>query len=222
MARISTRTVVYRLCNRIRIMKIAVMQPYFFPYLEYFKLIDKVDVFVFLNNVQYIRRGWINRNKLPIGHITIPVKKSPIDTPINQILIDYSQQWHKKHCNQITHFYNGSSNHPIYKYYYNIKSFTYLLPLLCCTIQKTANYLGIETEYLDSTSIPTKYTGQDRIIEICKMLGATTYINPSGGTALYDSNRFEDSGIHLEFMPSTNSCNKFSILDLLFNGLKSV
>ena len=59
-------------------MKVAITQPYFFPYLGYFKLIESVDKFVFFDDVQYIRRGWVNRNKIRVKNplwITVPVKK---------------------------------------------------------------------------------------------------------------------------------------------------
>jgi hypothetical protein len=77
-------------------MKIAVMQPYFFPYLGYFKLINSVDAFVFFDDVQYIRRGWINRNKIRIKEplwLTIRIKKCHIQTIIKIVFLIFQNRF---------------------------------------------------------------------------------------------------------------------------------
>lgn len=106
-------------------MRIAVQQPYFYPYLGYFKLISSVDKFVFFNDVQYIRRGWINRNRINVdNYLTVPILKTKRSEIINNIKIDYSTHWHYKHCRTLeTKYGKKCLEHPIYLFYKNIPTY---------------------------------------------------------------------------------------------------
>ena len=88
-------------------MKIAIMQPYLFPYIGYFSLIKNTDHFVFFDTPQYIRKGWINRNRI-LGtkgkdiYFTVPVEKCPRETPIKDVKISYNEDWQEKWMGQLT------------------------------------------------------------------------------------------------------------------------
>jgi hypothetical protein len=199
-------------------MKIAIQQPYFYPYIGYFELIKSVDKFVFFNDVQYIRRGWINRNKIyKESYITIPVKKSIQKTKINQIKINYEHNWHHKHCRTLEAKYGKKClNHPIYLFYKNIPKYIFLVDLLKSSIKNVCNFLKIETEFLDSEglNINENIVKENRIIEICKKLDASHYYNLPGGVKLYNKENFNKNNIDLKFIDTNNIKNNFSILDL--------
>lgn len=199
-------------------MKIAVMQPYFFPYYGYFELIDAVDVFVFFQDVQYTRRGWINRNKLSNDiPIVVPVKKPSFTASIQSVEIDTSQDWHTKHIAKLSYIYGKkATDHPVFEYYKKLNQETNLNELLKKTIKNVCSFLGITTTFRESSEFPSDLKKTNRIIDICKKLNATTYINASGGRSLYDSGDFEEQGIKLEFMNPCSYPNKSSILDVLF------
>jgi hypothetical protein len=200
-------------------MKLAVMQPYFYPYIGYFNLIETVDQFVLFDHVQY-KRGWINRNKIKNGFITVPVRKSPQKTPIAEIKIAEGN-WHKKHCASLLNCYGkNTKNHPIFEFYSRLKIPKLLSSLLASTLENTCNYLEIETDIvsssdyqLESLDDPLLSQAEEAVLQVCISLGATTYFNPVGGQSLYDESNFKRYGIDLKFMEPVEG-NTLSILDL--------
>lgn len=203
-------------------MKIAVMQPYFFPYLGYFKLIDSVDQFVFFDDVQFIRRGWVNRNKIRSENplwITIPIKKCPRETPINKIIID--QDWNnlvKTHLKTFETFYGKQAKlNDFYTYYSSLSNYSNLNEMLCESIRWVCKKLNIHTKFLYSSSMPSDAKAQDRIIDICKKLGATEYYNLPGGIELYDQNVFENNSMKLHFI-NTEKFPKISVIESIFQN----
>lgn len=195
------------------------MQPYYYPYIGYFELINSVDKFVFLNNVQYIRRGWVNRNRIRWNdtwkYITVPITKCSRDTLIQDIEIS-GEEWLADHLTSLKYSYNNV-DHESFKYLASMNT-KRLCELLMLTTKHTAKLLGINTEFLDSRDFPSSGKKQHLLIDICKQLEATTYVNASGGIELYDKNDFEKENIKLEFIPPTNHNNKYSILDLMLSG----
>lgn len=204
-------------------MKIAVMQPYFFPYLGYFKLINSVDKFVFFDDVQYIRRGWVNRNKIRLEKplwLTVPVIKCDRDTSINAIEID--QEWEKLTQTHLktfdTTYGKKAKQNGFYQYYSSLSSHTNLCKLLCESIQFVSRNLNIKTEFVYSSSMPSEEKAQDRIIDICKKLKATEYYNLPGGVSLYDPTIFQNNSIKIEFI-NTDIFPKISVIETIFQGL---
>jgi hypothetical protein len=196
-------------------MRIAIMQPYFFPYWGYFELIKSVNLFVFFDGVQYIKRGWINRNRIrskdsEFIYITIPILKSNQNTLISDIKID-KKNWKDKLLQTLQHTYKKCNLHPLYKCIESQQE-EYLSPLLWNTLSFTMQYLGIHTPMTKSITYEGK--SQELIINICKELGAKEYVNLSGGRELYEEKEFAKHDIKLEFMPPTQQFNKLSILDL--------
>lgn len=199
-------------------MKLAIMQPYFFPYIGYFELMASVDVFVFLNDVQYIRRGWVNRNRIPSRHkqfqyLTVPVATHARSASIKQIQI--IPDWVDHHIAILHHSYGKKiKDHPLFDYYKTLGRFSSLDDMLCDSLIWTARHLGISCEFRHSDGI-SKETGKDRIVEICRYFKADEYFNLSGGKTLYSSEDFFP--MKLQFMPPTEFENRFSILDPIFS-----
>ena len=180
-------------------MRIAIMQPYFFPYIGYFELMKAVDVFVFLTTVQYIRRGWVNRNRIRTQdgwrYITVPVQHQPRETLICDTLIDHNQEWLLKMLNTLESTYKKAAQHPLFESLARERSLL-LSPMLIRTLKATASYLKITPEFIESWKVDKK--GQAMILSICRTLGATTYVNLSGGRELYDESVFQDHGIAIQ------------------------
>ena len=213
------------------------MQPYAFPYLGYFQLIAAVDRFVILDDVDFIKRGWINRNVL--ADRGGPVKFTiPVITPKRGQLI-CTMQLHDPDVHQrrlltkIRHVYH---NAPCYQRAFPTleKAISYsgddLAGYLHHSLAVLADYLAIETPFFRASQCHERASarGQERIIEICRAEGANIYINPEGGLDLYDSKAFRDAGIELKFLvhqPREHRQNagefipRLSIIDtIMFNG----
>lgn len=202
-------------------MKIAIMQPYYFPYAGYFDLISNVDVFVLLDDVQYIRRGWVNRNKLLSCHgspkyITVPVVSHSRIELINRIKID-GWGWHKKHIRAMTS-YRGASKLRIVQELSSFSPTSSLCDFLEKTLSIVSYSIGIRTPFLKSSSLKVEGRAEERILNICEKLGADEYWNLSGGGFLYDQQNFKNRGIKLFFSNPPNSCMNFSILHDIFMG----
>lgn len=222
-------------------MKVAIMQPYFLPYIGYFQLINAVDVFVIYDDVNFIKKGWVNRNFFLVNgkrtFFNIPLKGVSQNKLINCIEIDQNSNWDKKILKTIFLSYKKA---PFFNEIFlllediilyeekNIAQFIkYSLEIIC-------NYLSIETTILVSSEIikNNELKGQDKIIEICKKLGADTYVNAIGGTTLYDKDIFIKNGISLNFIVSNpinyvQFKNEFipwlSILDvMMFNSPEQI
>ena len=201
-------------------MRIAISQPYFFPYLGYFKLIKSVDKFVFFDDVQYIRRGWVNRNKIRHDDsiwLTVPVKKSSRNSLINEILIDSDWSYLvDKHKKTFLNIYGKSvETNSFYDFYGELKKHTMLNKLLCESIIWLSRKMGIKTEFLHSSNFPSNNKREHRIIDICKQLNATEYYNLPGGVKLYSEDFFMQNSIKLKFI-ETSMYKKISIIETIF------
>lgn len=168
--------------------KVAIMQPYFLPYNLYFDLIRSVDKFVFLTDVQYIRRGWVNKNYVKNRHkIQIPVKKASREEIIRNIKVC---SWQDKLLKNILYLY-GKKDHPILDFIkkLNIDS---LSDINISLIKECCRYLKINSEFIDSYDLNIKTKGVDRIVDICKIFGAKEYVNLPGGSKIYSQEIFGD------------------------------
>lgn len=194
------------------------MQPYFFPYIGYFELIKSVDVFVFLNDVQFTRKGWINRNKIRSFHkqyenIVVPVKKHKQKTNIDEIVL-HDKNWNFYIYKKIIHTYKVGQDNLFLNYFLTLYEYEKLKDLLCDSLVWTSNYLGLKTKFYHSNNI-SKKTNFDKLIEICKHFDCNHYINLCGGVGLYKKEDFEKKSIFLDFLKPTKFENKFSIIDLI-------
>jgi hypothetical protein len=197
--------------SAIKNRKVAVMQPYFFPYAGYFQLLSAADKFILLNDVNFIKRGWINRNYILVNNcrslFTIPVKKSSQNTLIKDIMIFYETDWDKKLLTTIKRSYKKAPN---FKEVFEILSKIlsckekYLYDLILQSLSETTRYLGIRTEISESSDnyLNSDLKGEERLIDICLKEKAEQYINPSGGVELYSKDNFNRRGIKLNFLKS--------------------
>ncbi len=189
-------------------MKLAIMQPYFLPYLGYFQLINAVDEFIVYDNIQYTKKGWFNRNRyLKNGKddiFTIPLKKDSDYLDVNKRII--SETFERKKL--ISQLQNAYCKAPYFKdtmsLITEILNFSdvNLFKFIYNSIFLTCKYLEIKTPLVISSAINCNHTlkGQERVIEICRAKKADTYINAIGGVELYDKVVFKNFGIDLKFI----------------------
>jgi len=187
-------------------MKIAIMQPYFLPYLPYFQLMNAVDTFVIYDDVQFIKNGWINRNRILVNNdphtFTIPLRKSSTFDKINQKELIEDRHDIRKIIKTIEENYSKK----IYFNQFLIKSLfrsqNTLIDLIINSFKIISDHSGITTKLILSSELSKNndLKGQDKVINICKNLGCTDYINSVGGQTLYDKKTFKKNGIVLHFL----------------------
>lgn len=217
------------------------MQPYFFPYLGYFQLINATDTFVFLDDVNYITGGWINRNKILIQgvekYITIPCRKASQNKLILEVEHKLNGENREYLLRKVQMAYKGApffeKIFPIFKevMYSDLK---YISDLALMSIRNVLRYLKIDRtlKVSSKTFDKRKLKADQRILDICKTVNATTYINMEGGKHLYSKPFFRKHGVDLQFLkpvlPHYNQYNHdfvggLSILDvLMFNSADDV
>ena len=188
-------------------MKAAIMQPYFLPYLGYWQLIAGVDLFVLYDDIQYTKRGWINRNRFlrngEAAPFTIPLRGAPDG-------LDVRERWiadtfdRAKLLRQWAGAYHGAP--------FLTQAMDLLSPVVMYEASNLYEYLhhsvatvcaslGISTAIKRSSSIPgtSSLRAEARVIAVCREVGAQTYLNPIGGTDLYQAADFAAAGIALRF-----------------------
>jgi hypothetical protein len=192
-------------------MRLAIMQPYFMPYIGYYQLLNCVDKFIVYDDVNFINQGWINRNKILLNGkeymFTVPLKNASQNRLIKDIEHNMEDKWKRKFFKRIGHAYTKS---PYFEEVMNLLSEVfsiesqYFIDILIASIELVKGYLGIKTELILNSSQckDNELKGQDRIISICQREGATSYINPIGGEKLYSSDLFSENDISLRFIRS--------------------
>lgn len=188
--------------------KIAIMQPYFFPYIGYWQLINAVDIFVLYDDVNFIKKGWINRNNILLNKskhlITIPLLNVSQNKHINECIISDDDKIINNIIKTINLAYRKAP-------YYNlvfptlekiIKTKGSISDLVLKSVLWIKEYLNIDTEIILSSSIGknNELKGQDKIIEIVKKINGNHYINAIGGQELYDKEIFNNNEIKLNFI----------------------
>lgn len=182
------------------------MQPYLFPYIGYFQLVNCVDKYVIYDDVNFIKRGWINRNRILVNkneHLfTLELLEISCFKPINVIKVGSNQN---KLFKTIQRAYSKA---PFFDSTIDlVKSLLFfsddnLAKYLTNSIIEISRYLNIKSEILISSQIKKDNSlhGQDKIINICQLLGGNEYINAIGGQDLYSKSLFETVGISLRFL----------------------
>jgi len=191
-----------------RIRNVAIMQPYFVPYAGYFRLLAAADLFVLYDCVQFPRRGWVHRNRLPDANgqlqwLTLPLAKAPREVSIRELRFRpdaaaaLTSQFARfplltrPRCESpgLLEALRDVSGTPL----------EYIERLLAhCTAA-----LGLPWRVLRSSTlgIPPELSGQERTLAIVAALGGRRYVNPPGGRKLYDHTRFAAAGVELRFLP---------------------
>ncbi len=217
-------------------MKLAVMQPYFFPYLGYFQLIANVDVFVVYDDVKYTKRGWINRNRILLNNqiktISLPIAKaSDYKLILERQLAEHWPKQKLKILSQLKQQYQKSpyfedvmvvvskvlnyDTNSLFEFNFN------LLKSMC-------DLLEVNTQIISSSSVEntSHLKAENKLYSLCAALNADVYINPVGGQSLYSKHAFQERSIELQFieMDTANILSKLpeeqrslSILHILFS-----
>jgi len=182
------------------------MQPYLFPYIGYFQLINAVDTFVIYDDVNFIKQGWINRNRILLNGsdfmFNIMLKGSSSFKKINEIEIAGN------HLKLITTIEQSYSKAPYFSDAFPLISNillnneTNLARYLSKSLIEIIKYLGIQVSILISSEIEkdASLKGDDKVINICNQLKATNYINAIGGQELYSKEKFSENGLVLNFI----------------------
>ena len=188
------------------------MQPYLFPYIGYFQLIEKSNIFVYYDDVFYIKRGWINKNVLSNrgtkARFTLPVVQPSQNTLICDIKSHVSRIWLSKFEKSLWHFYKDAKHYSkisdiiltVFGAFLEKNDIT-IADISIASVKTVCEYIGIEKEFIISSelSVPDAQNKSDRLILICKKLNSN-HINMIGGSILYDRNYFRRSGIDLVFL----------------------
>lgn len=190
---------------------IAIMQPYFLPHIAYFQLMAAVDKFVVLDDVSFINRGWINRNRLLLNGashtFTLPLRGASQNRLICDLELDDDQGWRRKLLSTIRHAYGKAPCYvkvsALLENLINYPS-NRLGDFLINSIREVVRYLSLEVDIVSSSRIyqNAHLKAQERILDICRQERADRYINPIGGTALYDRAEFSRRGMTLYFLRS--------------------
>jgi len=218
-------------------MRAVILQPSYIPWRGYFHQIQKADVFVFYDCVQYDDRGWRNRNRIKTAGgpqwLTIPVNSQGSQTlnrPVNDIPIVWSTPWNEKHLRTLQSHYSKA---PYFRKYSVLLDEMFsrrddkLADFTCATTERLARELGIDhTRFVRSSELPATGSKSDRLLSILSHLGASHYISGPSARGYMDLEKFEAAGVSVEFMtydypPYPQLHGDFvpgvTILDLLFN-----
>lgn len=218
------------------------MQPYFLPYIGYFQLIKSVDEFILYDNIQYTKKGWINRNRILVNGsdrlITLPVKKD--SDYLNVVDREISDTWNTDKKSLLNLIKSSYSKAPYFRETYELLEeclaveHTNLFEFIHQTLLKINRYVEIETPITISSSISIDHSlkSEEKVLSLCKAVGATMYINAIGGQHLYSKDRFAAHKIQLQFIKSdtiqySQFSNNFvpwlSIVDvLMFNSKQDI
>lgn len=222
-------------------MNVAVMQPYLFPYIGYLQLIKAVDTFVIYDDVNFIKKGWINRNRIlssdGISTFSLPVSKISQNKKINEHCFHEPKVNQQKLFNKLSLIYNDAPYKAqltsiLDRSFQKMNNSPFnIVDVLQASLDELAQVFDLQTRYIlaSSLEIEESVKGQDRILEICRQLNATTYINPQGAKdiGLYDKKTFENAHIELKFIqPHLAEYTQFnqdvfvpglSVIDLIAN-----
>ena len=226
-------------------MRLAVMQPYIFPYIGYFQLIQATDVFVFYDDVNFIKGGWIHRNRLLVNNsdilFTVPLLKPSSFRKLNEIEINTKiyKTWKEKFFRTIKQSYSKAPFYkevlPLIESVFTSVDSVNIGKLAARSVMEICNYLDIKTQFIFSSErfAESQNMGRtDRLLYIAKLLKSHTYINTIGGKELYKTEDFIKEEIVLKFIKTgevvyPQYAHKFipnlSIIDvLMFNSKEEI
>jgi hypothetical protein len=190
------------------VVKVAIQQPTYLPWLGYFEQIARADVFVFLDIVQFEHRSWQNRNRLKtvagdVFWLSVPVTDLPLDTPIKDVTIAAANKsWRKKHLGSIR---ANLGSAPYFKQYFPIieqwltTDYTLLADLNIAGIMAMVELLKIETRILRASDLPVEGARSDLVLSICRALNANEYYSAAGSKSYLDTALLAEHGITTTF-----------------------
>jgi len=216
-------------------MRIAIMQPNYLPWLGYFEMMYHCDTFVVLDDVQYNKKFWRNRNRIRVKDgamwLTVPVlTKNKFKQSINEVQINHAVRWQDKHIRSLWLNYHRSPY--FHKYYCHLEdiltknNWNYLLDLDMAMLRLLAGTLNINTPLVTASSLSLEQRGEEKIIAICEKLGAQQLYDTYNSRNFIDIDTFGKRGIEVIFQqyryPQYPQQYKpflpyMSVIDLLFN-----
>lgn len=227
--------------------RLAGHQTYFFPYIGYFTVMDAVDIFVYADSLQYVKKSWMNRNRIiaengSVRYINVPVKKSIIETPANEKAISYDKNWEETILNQLGYY---KKNAPYYNEVVDLlkelfsQKYDSIADLGIASVELTLKRLGISKKTYKMSDLiekpPYELSPDEWGIYACKNFeneGIDTFSNAPGGKAFYDVKKYTDNGLNIEFLqnnlkPYDQKLGRFepglSIIDvMMFNSVDEV
>jgi WbqC-like protein family len=193
-------------------MRLAIMQPYLFPYIGYLQLVAAVDRFVVYDDVSFIKNGWINRNRIlggPNGaapaYITAPLDGASSSKPIREVGVSLEPRWRSKRLKMVAQTYGRA---PCFREVFPLveavlgRGDRYIGAMAVASLRAVCGYLDLSPDWVASSSHygNDNLHGQARVLDICRREQATEYINPIGGIELYTRAAFADHGVALRFL----------------------
>lgn len=187
-------------------MTLAIMQPYLFPYIGYWQLINAVDTFVIYDDVNFIKQGYINRNSILSNGksqvITMELIGASSNKLINEVEVGNNRKKLSKTIKQ--NYIKAPYFEVVYPLIENIlnQNEKNLGKFIGYSLEQISNYLEINTKFIYSSDIEkdNALKAQDKVLEICNILKADKYINAIGGQELYNKEIFKENGIELNFL----------------------
>lgn len=211
---------------------LATHQPQYLPWLGFFDKLDRADLFVLLDNVQFKKREWQNRNRINTATgwqwLTVPVRHCT-RPPISEVQIDQTAPWARKHLRALEVNYRRAlhfQDHLPLLEEILLNSWTHLAPLNITLIRRLATGLGIDTRMRLASEVPAQGKGTARLVNLCLALGADVYLTGAGGAAYLDLHAFAAAGIEVRWQefchpiypqPYNSFEPNLSIVDLLLN-----
>jgi hypothetical protein len=221
-------------------MRVAIMQPYFFPYVGYFQLINSVDLFIVYDNIKYTKKGWVNRNRMLLNGkdimFSLPLSSDSdfLDVRDRELALDFNRG---KQLNQINGAYRRApyfaQTFPLIEQILRHDEHN-LFKFIHHSLVRICEHLSITTEIGVSSDIAIDhdFKNQEKVLALCAAVGASTYVNAIGGVDLYSKDEFRVRSIELKFIKSkpfeyAQFGNEFvpwlSIIDvLMFNPLDTI
>ncbi len=216
-------------------MIVAIHQPHYLPWLRYMHKVASCDVFVILDDVQFTKNGWQNRNKIKGSQgpvlLTVPVRDASFK-PIGAVRVDDHTPWREKHWRSLQASYGRS---PFFTRYAEIFEHTFtkrwdlLVPLNCHLLDAVCREVGLPAKTVLSSTLGVWGKGTERLVEICRRLNATAYLTGAYAAAGHlDAHLFADAGItvvtqvwesrmYRQQFPALGFVPELSCVDLLFN-----
>jgi len=216
-------------------MRAAIMQPTYLPWSGYFALVDQVDVFVFLDDVEFTAQSWQQRNRIKTDDgplwLTVPViKRGRSGQEIREVEINNRERWRDKHRKSIKFNYSPADHYGDHEEWLSDtyeREWSELCPLNTHVVESLSEELGIDAEFLLSANLEAEGRKASRLVDICREIGADEYLSPLGSAEYIEAdNPFPDAGIellyqHYEHPTWTQLHGEFvshmSVVDLLLN-----
>jgi len=218
-------------------MIVTIHQPQYLPWLGYFDKAHRADIFIILDNVQFKKNDWQNRNRIRTSQgwqwLTVPVLHNHGQSII-EVKINNTIKWRKAHCHAIKMNYSKA---PFFNEYMGFFESVYnrewesLVDINIYFIEKIIEWLGIKTKIVKASDFQATEESTQRLVDLCKEFDATTYLSGPDGEKYMDINKFEDNNIHLKIQDfhhpvysqlwtggkNENFISHMSVIDLLFN-----